>query len=147
MMVDMTDDDIRDFMRQGSRTGKVATVRSDGAPHVVPVWFDFDDATGDAVFVTGLKTVKSRNIARDGRVSICVDEETMPFSFGRLDGTATITTYESDPEAVLHWATETCRRYVGDDRAEEYGRRNAVPGEGMVRVSPTHMTGELNLAE
>lgn len=146
-MSDMTDDDIRAFMRSGSRTGKLATVRSDGSPHVVPVWFDFDDDTGDAVFVTGARTVKARNIKRDPRVSICVDEEVMPFSFARLDGQAAITAYESDPELVLHWATYTCRRYVGDSRAEEYGRRNAVAGEAMVRVRPTRMTGELNLAE
>ncbi|MDH3704921.1 MAG: TIGR03618 family F420-dependent PPOX class oxidoreductase, partial [Acidimicrobiia bacterium] len=85
-MQKMTDDEVRSFMRTGSRTGKLATVRADGRPHIAPVWFDFDDTTGEAVFVTGIGSVKGRNMARDPRVSICVDEMKFPFSFARLDG-------------------------------------------------------------
>jgi PPOX class probable F420-dependent enzyme len=143
----MTEDEVRAFMRTGSRTGKLATVRADGAPHVAPIWFDFDDAHGDVVFLTHVESVKGHNLARDGRASLVVDLEEMPFAFARVDGEATITPYDDDPEAVRHWATVTCRRYVGDARAEEFGRRNAVPGEALVRLRPTRIYGEQGIAE
>ena len=143
----MSNQEIRAFMREGSRTGMLATVRANGAPHVVPIWFDFDDETGEAVFICGAGSVKARNMARDPRVSIGIDVSEMPFAFARLDGIATISKYEDDPEELLHWATETCRRFVGDDLAVQYGRRNAVPEELLVRVSPTRMVGVTGIAD
>ncbi len=134
----LTEAEIRQFMRSGSRTGKLATVKPDGSAHIKPIWFDFDDATGDLVFLTGAGTVAARNLQRDPRLSVLVDEEVMPFAWARLDGRAEI--YE-DSDDLLHWATETCRRYVGDDRAEEYGRRNAVPGEWLIWVKPARLVG------
>ena len=134
-------------MRQGSRTGKLAVTRKDGRPHVVPIWFDVDDATGELVFVMGKDSLKARCIRRDPRVAICVDTMEMPYDFARVDGVATITTNEEDPEGLLHWATETCRRYVGDARAEEYGRRNGGDDEVLVRVRPTNHVGASGVAD
>jgi hypothetical protein len=36
---------------------------------------------------------------------------------------------------------------MGDDRAEEYGRRNGVPGELLVRVSPLRMVAQRDIAD
>ena len=71
----------------------------------------------------------------------------MPFDFARIDGVASITTHDEDPDGLLHWATETCRRYVGDERAEDYGRRNAVPEEVLVRVRPIKYVGAAGVAD
>lgn len=146
-MRNMTDDDVVAFMRSGSRTGKLGVVRADGRPHVVPIWFDFDDATGDLVFLTGAGSLKARCIARDPRVTVCVDEMAFPFSFAYVTGVATTARYDDDPDAMLHWATETCRRYVGDDRAAEYGQRNADPDELLVRVRPDRYVGAAGVAD
>ena len=70
----MTEQEYLDFMR-GTHTGKVSTVRADGSPHVAPIWFDLDD-DGTILFTTGEASVKGRNLRRDPRVSICVDDET-----------------------------------------------------------------------
>ena len=35
----------------------------------------------------------------------------------------------------------------GADRAEEFGRRNGVPGELIVRVTPTKVIAVFNLAD
>ena len=146
-MKPMNDEEVVAFMREGSRTGKLGVVRADGRPHVVPIWFDFDDDTGDLVFVMGSKSLKARCIARDPRVTVCVDEMEFPFAFARIDGVASTATHEADPEAMLHWATETCRRFVGDERAEEFGRRNADPDELLVRVRPTRYVGASGVAD
>ena len=62
-MREMTSDERRAFLLTGTRTGKLATVRPDGRPHVAPVWFVLDGVTekGDVVvFTTGADTVKGR---------------------------------------------------------------------------------------
>jgi len=142
----MSPDDVVAYMRDGSKTGKLAVIRKDGSPHVVPIWFDFDDSTGEIVFVMGGQSVKARCIDRDPRVSLCVDTMEMPFHFARIDGVASTASFDDDPDAMLHWATETCRRYVGD-RAEEFGRRNADPAELLVRVQPTRYVGAFGVSE
>ena len=139
----MKDADVRAFMGSGSRTGKLATVKSDGSPHVVPIWFDFD-TDGAVVFLTHEDSVKARNMRRDPRVSLLTDDEEMPFSWAKIDGTVT---FSDDPGELLFWATKTCRRYVGDELAEAYGRRNGVPGELVVRLEPISLRGQWGVAE
>jgi PPOX class probable F420-dependent enzyme len=131
MAEQMTDEERRCFLSEGTRTAKLATVRADGRPHVVPVWFVLDG--DDIVFQTGRDTVKGRNIQRAGRVMLCVDDERPPYSYVSVDGQATAA--DNPPEA-LAWATRIAARYMGTDLAEAYGRRNAVPGELLVRVTP-----------
>ncbi|HEV7627601.1 MAG TPA: PPOX class F420-dependent oxidoreductase [Streptomyces sp.] len=125
----MTKDEWHDFISEGTRTGKLSTVRADGSPHVAPVWFVLDG--DDVVFNTGEDTVKGRNLARDGRVSICVDDERPPYAFVVLQGRAELS---SDMDRMRHWATRIAARYMGEESAEQFGARNAVPGELLVRV-------------
>ena len=129
MAHNMTQDEWRAFVSEGTRTGKVSTVRADGSPHVAPVWFLLDGE--HLVFNTGKETVKGRNLARDGRVSVCVDDDRPPFSFAVLQGRAELS---EDPGQLLQWATRIAARYMGEEAAEEFGARNGVPGELLVRV-------------
>ncbi|MEU2110114.1 PPOX class F420-dependent oxidoreductase [Streptomyces sp. NPDC019507] len=125
----MSQDEWRAFVSQGTRTAKLTTVRADGSPHIAPVWFLLDG--DELLFNTGKETVKGRNMARDGRVALCVDDDRPPFSFVVVQGRAEIS---EDPEQLRHWATRIAARYMGEDRAEEFGARNGVPGELLVRV-------------
>jgi PPOX class probable F420-dependent enzyme len=125
----MTEAEWRGFISEGTRTGKLSTVRADGSPHVAPVWFVLDG--DDLLLTTGESTVKGRNLARDGRVSVCVDDERPPFAFVLINGRAELS---GDLETMRHWATRISARYVGEEAAEEFGSRNAVPGELLVRV-------------
>lgn len=125
----MTKDQWQKFVSEGTRTAKLSTVRDDGSPHIAPVWFLLDG--DDLVFNTGQDTVKGRNLARDGRVALCVDDDRPPFAFVTLEGRAEL----SDRlEEVRDWATRIAARYMGEDLAEQYGARNGVPGELLVRV-------------
>jgi PPOX class probable F420-dependent enzyme len=138
----MPDDEWRSFLVHGTRTGKLATTRRDGRPHVVPVWFVLDG--DDLVFTTGGGTVKARDMRRDPRVCVCVDDERPPYAYVMLEGRASL---GEDPEEMLRFATQIGGRYMGLDRAEEYGRRNAVPGEILVRVRPTRVLAEDRIAD
>jgi PPOX class probable F420-dependent enzyme len=127
----MSKEEVRAFLAEGTRTGKLATVRKDGRPHVVPIWFVLDG--DDVVFTTGAETVKGRALRRTGRAALCVDLERPPFAYVTIEGEVEIS---EDPDEVLVWATRLAARYEGADRAEEFGRRNAVPGELLVRLRP-----------
>lgn len=138
----MFDEERRAFLLEGTRTGKLATARGDGRPHVIPIWFVLDG--DDILLTTARDTVKGRNIVRDGRVCICVDDERPPFSFAMVEGEATVT---QDRDELLRWATRIGGRYMGADRAEEFGRRNAAEGEMLVRVRPTNTVARANIAD
>jgi PPOX class probable F420-dependent enzyme len=138
----MTYEEYRSFMLDRARTAVLATVRADGRPHAAPIWFDLDDDI--LVFTTGENTVKARNMRRDPRVSLCVDEAEPPFHFVAIEGTRELSA--GDPD-LLYWATRIGGRYMGSDRADEYGRRNAVEGELLVRVAPQKIVAYKNISD
>lgn len=124
-----------------ARTAKLAVVRADGSPHVAPVWVDLDG--DDVIFMTSADTIKGKAILRDPRVSMCWDDERPPFSFVTVAGTVTTS---DDADELLTWATRIGGRYMGEARAEEYGRRNGVPPEMIVRVHPSKIVAKVDVA-
>ncbi|HZD03063.1 MAG TPA: PPOX class F420-dependent oxidoreductase [Actinomycetes bacterium] len=140
-MPEMPEGAWRAFITSGTRTGKLATVCGDGRPHVTPVWFLLN---GDEIVLTTHQTsLKGRNIQRDGRVCLCVDDQEPPFSYVMIEGAARCST---GLDELRRWAARIGGRYMGADRAEEYGRRNGVPGELLIRVTPTRIVAEERVA-
>lgn len=139
--MDELTDDVVAFLSEGTRTGMLGYLASDGRPLVAPVWFIVDN--GSLAFNTGKNTAKGRALARDSRVVMCVDDPRPPFSFVQIQGVAEIS---EDPQELLDVATRTGSRYMGPERAEEFGRRNGVPGELVVRIRPTKVTKAFNVA-
>jgi hypothetical protein len=127
----MTPEQTRDFLSRGQRTGKVATTRADGRPHVAPIWFVLDGE--DIVFMTGADTVKGKGLRRDPRVSLVVDDEKPPYGFVMIDGRVTVS---EDLDEMLPLSIALAERYVPAERAREFGRRNAVKGELLIRLHP-----------
>jgi PPOX class probable F420-dependent enzyme len=143
-MASLSEPDIRDFLTHGTRTGKLGWTTRDGRPLVAPIWFTVEGSGDDTtlVFNTGADTAKGRALARDPRVALCVDLEEPPFGFVQIQGTVTLS---SDPDELLRTATEIGGRYMGADRAQEFGTRNAVPGELVVRIIPTKVIAALDM--
>ena len=135
-------DDVVAFLSEGTRTGKLGYVAADGRPLVAPVGFIVD---GDQlVFNTAKQSAKGRALRRDSRVVLCVDDERPPYSFVQVQGIASTS---EDEEELLAVATRIGARYMGEDRADEYGRRNGVPGELIVRLTPTKVVKGFNIAD
>ena len=139
-MASLSDDRVREFLSHGTRTGKLAFVASDGRPVVVPIWFLVED--GEIVLNTGAETAKGKAFERDPRACLCVDLEAPPYGFVQVQGTVSIS---EDPAELLRTATALGARYRGADRAEEFGRRNGVPGELVVRLRPTKVIAAFDM--
>jgi PPOX class probable F420-dependent enzyme len=136
----ISDPDVRDFLTQGTRTGKLGYLSSSGRPLVTPIWFILE---GDSlVFNTGAATAKGRALARDPRATLCVDLEEPPYAFVQVQGEAELS---EDPAELLRTATAIAARYVGAEQAEQFRRRNAVPGELVVRLRPTRVLAAFDL--
>jgi PPOX class probable F420-dependent enzyme len=132
VMYSVTDPEVRDFMLEGTRTGKLSYSGADGRPLVTPVWFVLDG--GKLVFVTGKDSAKGQALARDPRAAVCVDLDRPPYAFVQVQGVAE---FSEDPGDLLDTAMTIAARYVGPERAEEFGRRNGVPGQLVIRLRPS----------
>ena len=150
IVTEMSNAEIRRFLMQGTFTGKLATTKKDGSSHIVPIWFVLADSNstsrrvGDIIFTTGSASAKAKNIRRDNRVSICVDDQTPQFSFVTVYGTAKI--YHYKQKKLFQWATKIAQRYVGREKARAYGRRNSTEEEVLVRIKPKRIIAEKDIA-
>jgi len=141
-MEKMTNQEALAFLSTGRRTGKVAVVREDGRPHVTPIWFVLDGE--QLVFNTWHESVKARCLQRDLRIALCVDQEQPPYAFVMVEGSVEIST---QPDELLRFATRIAARYMGEERAEEYGKRNSGEGELLIRVTPQKIIARKGIAD
>jgi PPOX class probable F420-dependent enzyme len=125
---------------EGTRTGKLAYTNAAGRVLVAPIWYIVED--GDLIFNTGEDTVKGKFLVRERQATICVDLEQPPYGFVQVQGNAELS---NDPEELLRTATAIAARYVGPDRADEFGQRNGVPGELVVRLRPTKVLAAFDM--
>lgn len=138
----MTRKQVYAFIDAGHLTAHLATVRADGRPHVAPVWITTDG--DDFLFNTGAETVKGRNLARTGYAALSLDNSTPPYDSVRIEGPVQLI---NDPEQVRHWATVLGGKYMGAEKADAFGARNAVPGELLVRLTPARISGIVGVAD
>lgn len=138
-METMTKAEYLAFLSAPARCAKLATVRADGSPHVVPVWFLLDGE--QLIFTAGPTSVKVKNILRDGRAAICVDEDTPPFHYVLLEGRVEV--MDHSVEAAHHWGAVIGGRYMGTERADEFGKR--AEGEWVLRMIPEKVIAYKNV--
>jgi PPOX class probable F420-dependent enzyme len=138
---EMTEQVWKAFITEGTRTAQLSTVRADGSPHIAPLWFLLDGR--DLVFTTEKDTVKGHNLLRDDRAAMCADDERPPYSFVMLSGRVKIS---EDPGQLLIWATSIAARYMGPERAREFGERNSVVGMLLVRMRIEHVSAYADIA-
>jgi PPOX class probable F420-dependent enzyme len=139
-VLSLSDPQVRAFLTEGTRTGKLSYTSASGQPLVVPVWFVLEG--DELVFNTGKDTAKGRALARDPRTAVCVDLEQPPYAFIQVQGLAELS---EDPAELIRTATAIGARYMGPERAAEFGQRNGVPGELVVRVRPHKVLGVFDM--
>jgi PPOX class probable F420-dependent enzyme len=135
-------DDAWAFLRDGSRPAVFSSLRADGRPHAVPTWYAVDG--DELVFTTWHSTVKAANLRRDPRVTVVVQDPEPPYDYVSVEGEARLI---DDLVECRHISTVLGAKYMGQDRAEEFGARNGVEGELVVRIRPTRIHGVRGVAD
>jgi len=116
---------------QGKAYGHVVTFNADGRPQVTMVWVD---AEGDEVlFNTAEGRDKPRNLRRDPRVIVSVQDRNEPQAYMVVHGTATIT----DAGADAH-IDKLAKRFLG---VEKYPYRQPGEKRVIVRVKVDRLGG------
>ena len=115
----MSDEEVDDFLH-GRHSMAVATLGSDGRPHVVAMWYGFLD--GVPAFETYRKSQKVVNLRRDPRMTCLIEDGD---SYEKLRGVELIArgTVVDDDEALRTIARSLFERYetgFGPDQGEEY---------------------------
>ena len=141
-MEKMNQNEIKEFLMRGTYTAKLGTINKDGSPHITPIWFILDE-NDHMIFTTHFKSLKAKNLVRNPKVSICVDDQVPPFSFVIVNGIAKIMTNSKD---LLIWTTKIAERYMGKELSLDYGKRNAVEGELIIKVIPTKINGQKDIS-
>ncbi|MER3406302.1 MAG: hypothetical protein C4289_15020, partial [Chloroflexota bacterium] len=105
-----------DAFLQGPWICKVACLKDDGSPYVVPVWYEWD---GEGFYlVARKKSAWAAYLQRDPRVMLCIDKDTRPYQKVLVEGRAMIL---EEPNTGGHWveiAERMARRYLGEHGLE-----------------------------
>lgn len=141
--MNMNSDEIIEFLNKDTFTGKIGTINKDGTTHITPIWYILDE-DNNIIFTTSSKSLKGVNLIRDPRISMCIDDQTPPFSFVIIKGIAKIFFHSQD---LLKLTTRIAERYMGKELSLIYGKRNAVEDELVIKIIPTKIIGQKNVSE
>ena len=101
------------FLR-GRHVAVLGTNSANGAPVLTPIWYLYRD--GRILMRTDKGSVKTRNIERDPRVTVCVQDERAPYASVTVYGTAAI---EPAHDAL---GADIAKHYLGAVGAQGYQR-------------------------
>ena len=120
------------FLREPGVLMRLAVVREDGSPLVTPIWFGFED---DAVYFTPrAKSEWFGCLRRDPRVSLCIDEQPLPYRKVLVDAAAELVHDVGEDDVWRDLYRRIAARYVPPEAAEEYVRNTIAQPRGLYRV-------------
>jgi PPOX class probable F420-dependent enzyme len=113
----------------------LATLRKDGSPHTAPVWYRYEG--GAFVLLTDEGSQKHKNVMRDPRVELCIDDrERAPFHTVIARGHATVL-----PHPGPEWRLALAVHYLGEARGRRYVESEGDGGGVMIRINPEKILG------
>lgn len=100
---------------QELRFAVLATINQDGTPQLTTMWYLLED-DGTILMNTKVGRAKERNLRRDHRISICIEDE---YNFLTINGTVQLI---DDPERAQHDIYRLSARYHGEEKARRQMR-------------------------
>ncbi len=150
-MYEMRGEVLREFLER-PLPAVLSTLRRDGSPYTIPLWFLWDGEvpddmhpvgnppSGEAWFLGGETSTWVRHLQRDPRMSLCIDVEGPPAMHVGIDGSVEISTEaEADVWAVMR---RLVVKYVGrgdpanDEAVEQYLESTRSMSPVLFRVRP-----------
>jgi PPOX class probable F420-dependent enzyme len=89
------DANVRDFLNE-QRFAVLATINADGSPQLTVMWYELRDDM--IVLNTTLSRVKGKNLQRDPRISICVEDD---YRYVTISGVATLNDEQATAQADI----------------------------------------------
>lgn len=129
--------------------GVLATVKKDGRPQLSNVLYVWDAEAGVARVSVTADRAKTRNAARDPRVSIQVSAEDF-WSYAVVEGDAELSAVALDPhDAAADELVETFRAASGSEHPdwEEFRRAMVADRRQVLRVRATRVYGMARLPQ
>jgi PPOX class probable F420-dependent enzyme len=111
--------------------GNIATLMPDGAPHVVPVWIDYDG--GDVLVNTAEGRQKLKNVRHDPRVALDVVNSENPYEMITLRGSVVEVTHEGADAHI----DKLAKKYLGQD---SYPYRRPGEQRVIIRIEPERIS-------
>ena len=132
-------EEVQQFI-DGPNLAIVATLMENGSPQATMVWVDHD---GDHVIINTPKgTQKDRNLARDGRIAICVIDRDQPTRYVQIRGR--VIDVAGGEEAWQH-INKLSRKYSGRDYPQQQERvKVTIEVRRISRLSRPRADGEAN---
>ena len=112
---------------EGKNFAHIATLMKDGSPQVTPVWIDVDGDT--VIFNTAEGRAKARNLDRDGRVAIAVQDLDNPYRYIQIRGVVESKTTEGADAHI----DKLAKKYTGADR---YAGHDPAQTRVIYRIRP-----------
>ncbi len=103
----------------------------DRGPVLLPVWYSYEPG-GDILFITNKNAKKVKHLEREGRFTLCVQDESPPYSYVSVEGPI-ISIEDADHEREL---TPIARRYLGKERGDAYVNETSGDKELLIRMRP-----------
>src|SRR5688572_30031519 len=117
-MPKLTDADIRAFLDEPGHLARIATIDDDGTPRVLPLWFVLDRSR--VCFTPRSPAVIWRNIQRDPRIGISIDEDAQPYRKVTIQGVAEVLHPPGDDDAWRDLYRVIAGRYTPKEWADAY---------------------------
>ncbi len=131
MAIKLTDEQAK-LLRDAKSFIHLATINQDGSPQVSPVWVDFDGA--NVVINSEQKRRKVRNMKRDPRVALSVQDPANPYHYIEIRGRVV----EITPKGGVEHIDKLAKKYMGVD---QYPGNQPGDVRVIIKIEPEHVTG------
>lgn len=121
-----------EFLAERGIVMRIGVVRADGSPLVTPIWFLHED--GAIYFTPREKSEWFACLRRDPRVSLCIDEQPLPYRKVIVEGRAELLHDIGEDDVWRDLYRRIAKRYVDDAEAEAYVQNTIDQPRGLYRI-------------
>ena len=125
----LNEQELAEFLGE-AQFARLGTLNADGSIHIAPIFFRYEG--GQILMATQEPSRKVRNIKRDRRVSVLIDNTQVPFKGALIYGTA-----ELDYQDVIRKRIAIFERRLSHEDAQTYASRLAAKWKCVIiRITP-----------